>query len=103
MRKLLTVLAASVLFFCPLHGQDLEKNPPVKVWKEVKYVGNKPVEVIKIKLKSGEVVEIYPTVKEVPKPVSALPKSKSKILVSAFLFLSGVLFSLFLIVKRRSA
>ncbi len=90
-----------LIFICSLsYGQDLEKDPPVKTWKEVKYVGNRPIEVLKIQLKSGKVIEIYPTVKKVPKPESSLPREKSGILIGALVFLTiGI--SLIIVIFKR--
>jgi hypothetical protein len=100
MMKRFVILAAIFLLYSMSHAQDLKKDPPVKTWKEIKYVGNKPIEVLKVQLKSGKVVEIYPTIKEVPKPESALPKSKSKFLIIGLTILTGLITLILLIFRK---
>ncbi|GEM_PF-1314930 len=88
MRKTLCSLFLLLLIpIFPLNSQSFAEDKPVEAWIVKKKIGNRKVEVIKIRMESGKVIEIAPglTKEEIPKPVNNLPEETS----TKLLYLAG--------------
>jgi len=65
----------------------IAEDKPVEAWIAKEKIGNKSVEVVKIRMESGKVIEVAPglTREEIPRPVNTLPRGTSK----KILYLTG--------------
>jgi hypothetical protein len=103
-KLLLTVLFASILFpSTPLLSAD--NDQPVEAWIEEKYEGGKRVEVIKVRLKSGKIVEVRPhlTKEKIPKPESKLSSGKERFLEYFGMAIMGLIVGsgVFLLIRKK--
>jgi len=68
------------LLLTPPMAKATDEDRPVEAWVEKRYENGKVVEVVKIRLKSGKVVEVRPHLakEEIPKLKSELPPEKTE-------------------------
>ncbi|SMP10652.1 hypothetical protein SAMN06265339_0839 [Desulfurobacterium pacificum] len=88
--KKLAIYTLFIFLFLPtfaLTNKTFAEDKPVEAWITKEKIGNREVEVIKIRTESGKIIEVAPglTREEIPKPVNKLPEGTSKKL----LYLSG--------------
>lgn len=90
MRFLLVVVFSAFLL---LSVSSFAGERPVEAWISHKQVGNRVVEVVKIKTNTGKIYEFYPGLspKSIPKPESRLSEGVSnKLLLVSVGFLFGI-------------
>lgn len=74
---LLLVILSSLFLTAPIRA---EEEKPIEAWISYKQVGNKVVEVVKVKTNTGKVYEFYPGLspQSIPKPKGSLFGNVSK-------------------------
>ncbi|TCK03851.1 hypothetical protein [Phorcysia thermohydrogeniphila] len=78
MKKFIFSLLFVAFLIFPLTAQATNEDKPVEIWTVEKVENGKRVEVIKVRLESGKIVEIRPhlTKEQIPKPESKLSSGK---------------------------